>query len=177
VFKSPVWSGFVTLRAFNRDRSWSTSVLGPQKTGLDHLGPVYISFFQSCYIPLYVTPVQLCRSCLWYSVLCSSTFPCFWIYSSYVQLQDFSVSFWLLQTQYHIFATTTISFSSLSHYQSAHQLWIIHPRMQDLPGAECSTLYLSFIFRLQFLLLFMYSKLVCFPQFEYQPSFLLLFFL
>ena len=45
VFKSPVRSSLLTLRAFNRDCNRSTSVLAPQKTGLDRLGLVYIGFF------------------------------------------------------------------------------------------------------------------------------------
>ncbi|KAF8811235.1 hypothetical protein BYT27DRAFT_7089815 [Phlegmacium glaucopus] len=47
VFKSLVWSSFLTLRAFNQDHNQSTSVLGLKKTRLDHLGPVYIGFFRS----------------------------------------------------------------------------------------------------------------------------------
>ncbi|KAF8800089.1 hypothetical protein BYT27DRAFT_6843674 [Phlegmacium glaucopus] len=49
----------------------------------------------------------------------------------------------ILQTQYHIFTTTTISLSSLSHYQSAHQLWIIHPKNAGPSGSR--TQHLIFI--------------------------------
>src|SRR6266700_683360 len=41
VIESPVQSQFLTSSGLDRDRDWSTKVLIPQKTGLDHSGPVF----------------------------------------------------------------------------------------------------------------------------------------
>ncbi|KIM38963.1 hypothetical protein M413DRAFT_75251, partial [Hebeloma cylindrosporum] len=47
VFESPVQSGFLPPRVMDRDRDQSTKVPRPQKTGLDHPGPVQVGFLQS----------------------------------------------------------------------------------------------------------------------------------
>ncbi|KAF8808395.1 hypothetical protein BYT27DRAFT_7096510 [Phlegmacium glaucopus] len=87
-----------------------------------------------------------------------SAFPHIPNYSSYIQLRDLSVSFQLLHLYSKPITTSLPLPPFLCHHvptisqHTSHGLFT--PRMQDLLGAEHSTLYLYFIFRLQFLLLF-----------------------
>jgi len=46
VFGSPVRSGFLTSRAFNRDRNWSFYFRKVKKTGPNQCGPVHIGFLR-----------------------------------------------------------------------------------------------------------------------------------
>ena len=67
------------------------------------------------------------------------------------------------QTPYHTFVITTIPLSSLSHYQSAHQPWIIHPRMQDLFWELNAALIFIFYILVAIPFIFKVLELVCFP--------------